>query len=189
MIRAQSIGLPHRALETIWLLVYEYDALGVDEDILRKGATFQPWAPLCDDLVPITLGEGAAGFEWNAASPTGHFVWRDDFIERCARTDEPSPRAVTRTKESPVAAPFIYLDAIGARLLGAAKGAVDRSKIEDVLAKLWTIRAAHTRAAMSQREAEGFDNTDIARRYAETQAQLLAEARQILDAARARLRA
>jgi hypothetical protein len=189
LIRTESIGLPHRVLETVVLLVYEYDALGVGLRTLRAGTTFQPWAPLCAERVPITLGESAAGFAWNAASPTGHFLWRDDFVERCARTDEASPRAASRTSESPIASPFAHLDAIGARLLGAARDSVDRAMVEDALAKLATIHTAHTRAAEMQRAAEGFDNTGQAREHAQIQAQLLAEARQILGAAQARVRA
>jgi hypothetical protein len=183
-----SIGLPHRALETIRLLVYEYDALGVDVCTLHAGKTFQPWSPWAEDRVPITLGEGAARFEWNTASPAGHFLWRDDFVERCARTDEVNPRAVTRINEYPIASPFAELDAIGARLRDAAKGSADRAMVEDVLADLATIHAAHTRAANAELAALGFDNTGSAREYGEAQAQLLARAREILRAAQARLR-
>lgn len=182
--------MPHRALEAIALLVYEYDAFGVEVRTLRAGAMFRPWAPLPQsrgERVPITLGDGAAQFEWSAASPTGHFLWPDDFRERCARADALRPQATPRRTESPIASPFAELDAIGARLRGAATASADRAMVDDALAKLATIRAAHASAAEMQRGAEGFDNTDSAARYADMQARLLAEAREILRAARARL--
>ena len=182
------IGVTHRALQTIALLVYEYDALGVDVRTLRAGTTFRPWAPLPrpgGGRVPITLGDGAAQFEWNAAASTGHFLWRDDFVERCARADALRPQAVSRRTETPIASPFAELDAIGARLRSAATTSADRARVEEALARLATIHAAHTRAAEMQRGAEGFDNTDSAALYADTQAQLLAEAREILHALRA----
>ena len=186
--RSIPIGAPHRALATVALLIYEYDALGVDVRTLRAGATFQPWAPLPQSRgqrVPITLGDGAAQFDWSAASPTARFLWQDDFIERCARADALSPQAMSRRTESPIASPFAELDAIGARLRSAATTAADRAMVDDALAKLATIHAAHTSAAEMQRGAEGYDNTESAARYADTQARLLAEAREILRTARA----
>ena len=184
---AVPAGVPHRALQSLQLLVYEYDAFGVELRTLPAGSRFQPWQPWREDRVPITLGDAATSFEWSAASPTGYFLWRDDFVERCARADAADPRAVPRTTEWPVASPFAVLDAIGARLRSAATNAEGRAMVEEALARLATIEAEHAQAAEMQRGAEGFDNTDAARQHAVTQARLLAEAQRILASARGRL--
>jgi hypothetical protein len=187
--RTLSIGAPHRALQALSVLVYEYDALGVTTRLMPAGALFRPWAPLehqQGERVPITLGtDDDARCEWSAASPTAYFVRWDDFFARCAPAAATDAVARPRIDEQPIASPFAELPAIAARLRAAATTAGARAELDELLAVLARIAAAHARAADMQRGAEGYDNTETARRWADVQAQLLAGAREVLRAARA----
>ena len=83
-------GKSHRALCDIEVLVYDYDAMGVQTKVLTAGSIFQPWEPLeqwCGLKIPITLGEGATEFDWMVSSSEGHFLKWDDFFSRCQVND------------------------------------------------------------------------------------------------------
>src|SRR5688572_12747500 len=78
------VGVPHRALSRIDVLMYDYDALGVRSTAFVAGDVFQPWEPRDHwrgEQVPITLGDGAHEFDWGVTSATGHFLRWDDFFE------------------------------------------------------------------------------------------------------------
>lgn len=184
-------GVPHRALESLQMLIYDYDALGVQTRLLRTGAVFRPWEPLAhwrDERMPITLGDSALQFDWGMKSPAGHFLRWDDFFERCAPLGEPHAKARPRIHEHPLASPFAELPAIGERLRRAADQLGTRAVIDKMLASIGAIHVEHTAAAESQRAAEGFDNTEVAARYAMVQARLLAQAQDILSKTKALLR-
>lgn len=83
-------GKSHRALCDIELLVYDYDTMGVQSKVLTAGSIFQPWEPLerwRGIKIPITLGEGAAEFDWGISSYEGHFLKWSDFFSRCRLND------------------------------------------------------------------------------------------------------
>lgn len=90
------VGIPHRTLCDIEMLVYDYDAMGVKGEVLPGGSIFQPWEPELQrgSKVPITLGDQAAEFDWGVSSFEGHFLKWDDFFSRCqvndAKTNDPS---------------------------------------------------------------------------------------------------
>ena len=79
-------GKLHRTSRDVEMLVYDYDEMCVKTEVLPAGSIFQPWEPLAHwrgSRVPITLGEGAAEFDWGVSSPTGHFLKWDDFFTLC----------------------------------------------------------------------------------------------------------
>lgn len=84
------VGKSHRALGDIEMLVYDYDTMGVQTEVLTAGSIFQPWEPLEQwrgIKIPITLGEGAAEFDWMVSSSEGHFLKWGDFFSRCQVND------------------------------------------------------------------------------------------------------
>nr|CAA9299136.1 hypothetical protein AVDCRST_MAG63-5026 [uncultured Armatimonadetes bacterium] len=86
-------GERHRTLCDVAALVYDYDGASVETVVLRVGSVFQPWEPLDHwrgARVPITLGDGATGFDWGVRSFKGHFLTWDDFFLRCRRSEPDS---------------------------------------------------------------------------------------------------
>ena len=182
-------GVAHRALETLAVLIYAYDELGVSTQILRAGSIFVPWAPRAHwrgERVPITLGDGTGPFVWRTDAPPGLFLRWDDFFERCAPQDAPHAKAIPRLNEQPMACPFAELTAIRKRLRLASNTSGERAVIDACLAKLQALRAAHATAAEMQMGAEGFDNTESAARYATEKTRLLTEAQSVLAKAKDR---
>ena len=86
------VGIPHRTLCDIEMLVYDYDAMGVKGEVLPEGSIFQPWEPELrrGSEVPITLGDQAAEFDWAVSSFEGHFLKWDDFFSRCRMIESES---------------------------------------------------------------------------------------------------
>lgn len=186
-------GVPHRALQVMEVLLYEYDELGLSRRLLQPATMFQPWPPLAlwrGHHVPVTLGGGSRQFEWGRHAPTAHFLRDDDFFERCAMVADTQARARPRLREQTLACPFAPWPGIAERLRLAAgvRPTVIRHKVDELLGRIEDIRIEHTHAAESQRDAEGFDNRDAAAKYAGMQDRLLAQARELLSAARNVLR-
>lgn len=79
------VGIPHRTLCDIEMLIYDYDAMGVKTEVLPVDSIFQPWEPELrrGREVPITIGDQAAEFDWAVSSFEGHFLKWDDFFSRC----------------------------------------------------------------------------------------------------------
>ena len=164
------VGVPHRALSTLEVLVYDYDELGVDTMLLHKGDIFQPWEPRDHwrgEEVPITLGEGATQFDWGVTSIKGHFLRWDDFFERCAPKDAPVGDGQSRVDERSLASPFAHL--------------AEMQLPDDVRRQLEDLKAQHTSAAMSELSALGFDNSEAAKKYRDEQKRILDEARELLS--------
>lgn len=86
------VGIPHRTLCDIKMLIYDYDAMGVKGEVLPEGSIFQPWEPELrrGSEVPITLGDQAAEFDWAVSSFEGHFLKWDDFFSRCRMSESES---------------------------------------------------------------------------------------------------
>lgn len=182
-----AVGAPHRALRALELLSFEYDALGVQLGVLPEGALFQPWAPLphwLGERIPITLGDGAKGFDWGVTSPIGHFLHWDDFFARCCAVGTEAAPVISRLQERPPVSPFAELMALGSRLRADANSAAARERIDALLRLLTDIAAEHAHAADMQRGAEGYDNSESAARYSAQQEQLLRAADALLAAAR-----
>jgi hypothetical protein len=80
------VGIAHRALRDVEMLVYDYDELPVQAELLTGGSIFQPWEPAehwRGEKVPITLGSQNKEFDWGVNSGVGHFLRWDDFFSVC----------------------------------------------------------------------------------------------------------
>jgi hypothetical protein len=80
------IGIPHRALRDVEMLIYDYDQVAVQTALLSAGSIFQPWEPAehwRGEKVPITLGSQNTEFDWGVSAGEGHFLRWDDFFSVC----------------------------------------------------------------------------------------------------------
>lgn len=87
-------GQLYRTLCDVEVLVYDYDRMPVQVEVLPAGSLFQPWEPLEQwqgVRVPITLGGEATGFDWGVTSGEGHFLRWEDFFTRCGPDEAPQP--------------------------------------------------------------------------------------------------
>ena len=81
-----QFGCPHRVLCDTEMLIYDYDASGIEIEILHEGDAFQPWEPhelRWGKTVPITLGDQAKEFDYGVSSYKRHFLKWDDFFYKC----------------------------------------------------------------------------------------------------------
>jgi hypothetical protein len=186
-----AVRVPHLTYDSRVAQVYTYDALEVTWQHLRKGTVFQPWEPLPQwrgIRVPITLGDGAQGFEWNEKTPRGLFLHWDDFFALCG--SGPIPRnginAGFHYPGERWPSPFDDLPAIEGRLRAAARAEV-KPQLEAMLQELEAVAQKYEAAAQAERWAMGVDNTDNMRKYGAEMARHLAEARARLEACRALL--
>lgn len=86
------ISLPHVVERDIQVLIYDYDRVTCQTQILSAGSVFQPWEPteFAGGEIPITLGDQALEFDWGKTAWDGHFLRADDYFANCVLLEDAS---------------------------------------------------------------------------------------------------